>query len=103
MRSLGAGPTSGFSPLVRTHLRGSERPTQPFPQRAVSRAVTTQDHHTLFASLDAALALLERHRTPDPAFVIAYDTLKQSRAMLVKVLHPAAGAPPAASRDSVAA
>lgn len=65
--------------------------------------MNAQDHHALFASLDAALALLERHRTPDPAFVIAYDTLKQSRARLVQILRPTAATPAPADRDSVAA
>jgi hypothetical protein len=49
--------------------------------------VNDHDYNSLFASLNLAVDILHRNRTPDPAFVAAYDTLKQSRAMIEKVLH----------------
>ena len=45
------------------------------------------DYHLLFSSLNQAVEILGRNRTADPAYIAAYDTLKQSRAMLVKVLN----------------
>lgn len=45
------------------------------------------DYNSLFSSLNQAVEILARNRTSDPAFIAAYDTLKQSRAMLVKVLN----------------
>ena len=56
-----------------------------------------QDYNSLFAALNEAVAILHRNRTPDPAFIAAYDTLKQSRAMLENVTRPAAGAAAEAS------
>ena len=44
------------------------------------------DYTTLLASLDEAVAILARNRTPDPHSVAAYDTLKQARAMIVSTL-----------------
>ena len=44
------------------------------------------DYTSLFSSLNQAVEILDRNRTPDPAFVAAYDTLKQSRAMIAKAL-----------------
>ena len=44
------------------------------------------DYNSLFAALNEAAEILHRNRTPDPAFVAAYDTLKQSRAMLEKAI-----------------
>ena len=40
------------------------------------------DYNTLFSALNQAVDILYRNRTPDPEFVAAYDTLKQSRAMI---------------------
>jgi hypothetical protein len=58
-----------------------------FAQRVRSvQPVKTQDHTTLFASLDEAIDTLQRNRTPDPAFIAAFDTLKQARAMLARAL-----------------
>ena len=50
------------------------------------RRVKTQDYSSLFASLDSAIEIVERNRTPAPGFVAAFDTLKQARAMLAAVL-----------------
>ncbi len=47
------------------------------------------DYNSLFSSLNDAIEILARNRTPDPAYIAAYDTLKQSRAMLVKALNSA--------------
>lgn len=44
------------------------------------------DYRTLLASLDEAVAILDRNRTPDPAMIAAYDTLKQARARIVRAL-----------------
>lgn len=44
------------------------------------------DRHALLASLDEAVAILDRNRTPDPTLIAAYDTLKQARARIVRVL-----------------
>lgn len=66
------------------------------------RTVNDHDYHSLFAALNEAAAILHRNRTPDPAFVAAYDTLKQSRAMLEKVARPASSAA-RATHDLVAA
>lgn len=44
------------------------------------------DYTALIASLNTALDILERNRRPDPAFIAAHDTLKQSRAMVIKAL-----------------
>lgn len=44
------------------------------------------DYTSLIAALNEAVAILDRNRTPDPAFIAAYDTLRQSRAMIVKAL-----------------
>ena len=48
------------------------------------------DYNSLFAALNEAAAILHRNRTPDPAFIAAFDTLKQSRAMLEKAIRPPA-------------
>lgn len=53
------------------------------------------DYLSLLASLDRAVAILDRNRTPDPESVAAYDTLKQARARITAILdktRPAAGA-----------
>jgi hypothetical protein len=57
--------------------------------------VNEHDYNSLFSSLNEAVEILARNRTSDPAFIAAYDTLKQSRAMLVKVLN----SPPESARD----
>jgi hypothetical protein len=49
--------------------------------------VNDHDYQSLFASLNQAVEILHRNRRPDPQFVAAFDTLKQSRAMLVSVLN----------------
>lgn len=46
-------------------------------------------YHALVSHLNDAVEILDRHRTPDPALIAAFDTLKQARAMLVQaVQHP---------------
>ncbi len=47
------------------------------------------DYNALFTSLDDAIDILERNRRADPAYIAAFDTLKQSRARLVKALDSA--------------
>lgn len=44
------------------------------------------DYRSLLAALNNAVEILHRNRRPDPAFVTAYDTLKQARAMLEKAV-----------------
>lgn len=61
------------------------------------------DYSSLFCSLNQAVEILARNRTPDPAFIAAYDTLKQSRAMLVKVLNSAPDSVAGESRELVSA
>jgi hypothetical protein len=53
--------------------------------------VNDHDYNSLFAALNEAVDILHRNRTPDAAFVAAYDTLKQSRAMIEKAVQPPAG------------
>jgi hypothetical protein len=48
--------------------------------------VNANDQHSIFSSLSHAIEILDRNRTPDPDFIAAYDTLKQSRAMLARAL-----------------
>lgn len=50
------------------------------------------DFNQLFASLNQAVDILHRNRTPDPRFIAAYDTLKQARAMLEKTIAQPGGA-----------
>ena len=61
------------------------------------------DYNSLFAALNEAAEILHRNRTPDPAFVAAFDTLKQSRAMLEKVIPPPVVDSPPGARDLAAA
>ena len=51
-------------------------------QLVVNARVNDHDYNTLFSALNQAVDILHRNRTPDPEFVAAYDTLKQSRAMI---------------------
>jgi hypothetical protein len=44
------------------------------------------DYDSLFSSLNNAVEILNRNRTPDPRFIAAYDTLKQARAMIDKAV-----------------
>jgi hypothetical protein len=52
--------------------------------------VNDHDYNSLFSALNQAVEILNRNRTPDPAFIAAYDTLKQSRAMIEQVVTPPA-------------
>lgn len=44
------------------------------------------DYLSLLSSLDQAVAILDRNRTPDPTMIAAYDTLKQARARIVRAV-----------------
>ena len=46
------------------------------------------DYNSLLSSLNQAVEILNRNRTPDPRFIAAYDTLKQARAMIEKTVTP---------------
>ena len=67
----------------------------------VNERVNEHDQHSLLAALNEAVDILHRNRRPDPDFITAFDTLKQSRAMIEKLLHPQASQGPA--RELVAA
>jgi hypothetical protein len=45
--------------------------------------VNDSDYNDLLSSLNDAVEILYRNRTPDPAFVAAYDALKVARAKVV--------------------
>ena len=55
----------------------------------VEERVNEHDYKSLFSALNEAVEVLHRNRMPDPPFIAAFDTLKQSRARLVKVLNQA--------------
>ena len=63
----------------------------PRAQTGVHPPVNEHDYNSLFAALNEAVEILYRNRTPDADFIAAYDTLKQSRAMIEQAL--AASAP----------
>ncbi len=65
--------------------------------------VNSPDYSSLFSALNEAVEILARNRTADPAYIAAYDTLKQSRAMLMHVLQQAPAAQRATERELVAA
>jgi hypothetical protein len=48
--------------------------------------VNQQAYNSLLSALDDAVAILDRNRTPDPALIAAFDTLKQARAMVVRAV-----------------
>ena len=43
-------------------------------------------YNSLLSALNDAVAVLDRNRTPDPALIAAFDTLKQARAMVVRAV-----------------
>lgn len=49
-------------------------------------AMSEQTYQSLLSSLDQAVDILARHRTPDPAMTAAFDTLKQARAKIVRAI-----------------
>lgn len=49
-------------------------------------AMSEQTYQSLLSSLDQAVDILARHRTPDPAMIAAFDTLKQARAKIVRAI-----------------
>ena len=59
--------------------------------------MSEQAYQSLLGSLDQAVDILARHRTPDPAMIAAFDTLKQARAKIVRAMEDRAGTPVAAS------
>lgn len=89
-------------PEIRREASTPRPPTNLSVATAVTARVNDHDYHSLFAALNTAAEILHRNRTPDPVFVAAFDTLKQSRAMLEKAIAgPAAAA--AGSNELVAA
>lgn len=48
--------------------------------------MSEQAYQSLLSSLDQAVEILARHRTPDPAMIAAFDTLKQARAKVVRAV-----------------
>lgn len=58
------------------------------------------DYNALLSSLNEAIAVLARHRTPDAASVEAYDTLKLARARVLAAVNemrtPSSAAAPTA-------
>jgi hypothetical protein len=44
--------------------------------------VNESDYNSLLSSLNDAVEILYRNRTPDPGFVAAYDALKVARAKI---------------------
>jgi hypothetical protein len=65
---------------------GQDRSKPRTESRVRTARVNDHDYHSVLSSLNSAVEILDRNRTPDPAFIAAYDTLKQSRAMIVKAL-----------------
>jgi hypothetical protein len=51
--------------------------------------MTSSEYDSLFSSLNEAVEILARHRTSDPEFVVAMDTLKQARARIARSVAPA--------------
>ena len=49
---------------------------------AASPSMNDHDYNSLLSSLNDAVEILHRNRTPDPRFIAAFDTLKQARAMI---------------------
>jgi hypothetical protein len=47
--------------------------------------VNETDYDSLLSSLNEAVEIFYRHRTPDPEFVAAFDALKVARAKVVGV------------------
>jgi hypothetical protein len=45
-----------------------------------------ENYNALISSLDHAVEILSRHRTPDGPMVAAYDTVKQARALVAKAV-----------------
>jgi hypothetical protein len=52
--------------------------------RGLSLPMNSSEYDSLFSSLNEAVEILARHRTSDPEFVIAMDTLKQARARIAR-------------------
>lgn len=52
-----------------------------------NRRMSEQAYQSLLSSLDQAVDILSRHRTPDPTMTAAFDTLKQARAKIVRAVH----------------
>jgi hypothetical protein len=55
--------------------------------------MSEQAYQPLLSSLDEAVEILSCHRTPDPAMIAAFDTLKQARAKIVGAIQDASLAP----------
>lgn len=61
------------------------------------------DYNSLLSSLNDAIDILHRNRTPDPRFVAAFDTLKQARAMIEATVRPEHPVPASFAYELVAA
>ncbi len=61
----------------------------------------SSDFDSLFASLNEAVAILNRHRTSDPEFVAALDTLKQARAKISRLTDASLSTHPTAVTGAV--
>ena len=72
--------------LARPPARVGIQPSILRPIAGSNRAVNQQEYNHLLASLNDAVAILARNRTPDPSSVAAYDTLKHARAMILSTI-----------------
>lgn len=60
------------------------------------------DYNALLSSLNDAVAILARYRTPDPASVEAYDTLKIARARVIAAVEQTQAAAPEDAAELIA-
>lgn len=85
VRKPGKSPRKTPPPTATTVQLGAkvgiDRITQQWTV-VVHARVNDHDFNSLFSALNQAVDILYRNRTPEPGFIAAYDTLKQSRAML---------------------
>jgi hypothetical protein len=65
--------------------------------------MTSSEYHSLFSSLNDAVEILARHRTSDPEYVVALDTLTQARARIACTIAPAAAGNDVACRTDLVA
>jgi hypothetical protein len=59
-----------------------------------------QAYESVLNSLNAAVEIMERNRTPDPALIAAFDTLKQARAMVIRAVQEGQPSLPAQERQA---
>jgi hypothetical protein len=65
--------------------------------------MTSSEYNSLFSSLNDAVEILARHRTSDPEYVVALDTLKQARARIACTIAPASAGNDVACRSDLVA